>query len=60
MQIGDIEKNYFAKIAQFLFIYLFMDKNKVKGAPQVSGLSLKLHFCMFKSSQGKHNSLNSH
>jgi hypothetical protein len=32
----------------------------VKGTTQVSGHSLKLHFCMFKISQRKHNSLNCH
>jgi len=32
----------------------------VKGATQVNGYSLKLHFCMFKRSQGKHNSLDCH
>jgi hypothetical protein len=32
----------------------------VKGATQVNGYSLKLHFCMFKGSQGKHNSLDCH
>jgi hypothetical protein len=29
----------------------------VKGATQVSGHSLKLHFYMFEKSQGKHNKL---
>jgi len=37
-----------------------MDKIKVKGGTQVSGHFLKLHFCMFERSQGKHNSLNYH
>jgi hypothetical protein len=32
----------------------------VKGATQVDGHSLKLHFCMFERSQGKHNSLDYH
>jgi hypothetical protein len=32
-------------------------KNIVEGATQVSGHSLKLHFCMFERSQGEHNSL---
>ncbi len=34
--------------------------NIVKGATQVNGHSLKLHFCMFENSQGKHNSLDYH
>jgi hypothetical protein len=34
-----------------------MDKIAVKGATQVSGHSLKPHFCMFEKSQGKYNSL---
>jgi len=37
-----------------------MDKIIVKGATQKSGHSLKLHFCMFERSQGKHNNLNCH
>jgi hypothetical protein len=36
---------------------LYLGKNIVKGATQVSGHSLKLHFCMFEKSQGKHNKL---
>ncbi len=28
------------------------------GATKVSGHFLKLHFCMFEKSQGKHNNLN--
>ncbi len=32
----------------------------VIGVTQVSGHSLKLHFCMFERSQGKHNSLDCH
>ncbi len=32
----------------------------VKGTTQVCGHSLKLHFCMFEISQGKHNSLDCH
>jgi hypothetical protein len=35
-------------------------KNIVKEATQVSGHSLKLHFCMFERSQVKHNSLDCH
>jgi len=34
-----------------------MGKNTVKGATQVSGHSLKQHFCMFEIWQMKHNSL---
>jgi hypothetical protein len=34
-----------------------MDKIRVKGATQVSEHYLKLYFCMFEKSQGKHNSL---
>jgi hypothetical protein len=60
VQNGTLRKITFAKIAQILFIYLFMYKNIVKGDTQVSGHSLKLHFCMFERSQGKHNSLNCH
>jgi len=37
-----------------------MGKNIVKGATQVSGHSLKLHFCMFEKSQMKHNSFDFH
>jgi hypothetical protein len=36
------------------------DKNIVKRATQVHRHSLKLHFCMFEISKGKHNSLNCH
>jgi hypothetical protein len=32
----------------------------VKGATQMSGHSLKLHFCMFERLEGKHNSLDCH
>jgi hypothetical protein len=32
----------------------------VKIATQVSGHSLKLRFCMFEKSQGRHNSLDCH
>ncbi len=35
-------------------------KMTIKGATQVSGHSLKLHFCMFEKSQAKHNSLDFH
>jgi len=38
----------------------FMGKIIIKGAIQVSGHSLKLHFCMFERSQMKHNNLNYH
>jgi len=37
-----------------------MGKIIVKGATQVNGHSLKLHFCMFEKSQGKHNGLDCH
>jgi hypothetical protein len=37
-----------------------MGKNMVKGATQVSGHFLKLHFCMFERSQMKHNNLDCH
>jgi hypothetical protein len=37
-----------------------VSKNIVKGATQLSGHSLKLHFGMFERSQGKHNSLDYH
>jgi len=37
-----------------------MGKIIVNGTTQVSGHSLKLHFCMFERSQGKHNSLDCH
>jgi hypothetical protein len=33
-------------------------KITVKGATQLNGHSVNLHFCMFERSQGKHNSLN--
>jgi len=36
---------------------LYLGKNMVKGTTQVSGHSLKLHFCMFEKSQRKHNKL---
>jgi hypothetical protein len=32
----------------------------IKGATQVNGHPLKLYFCMFEKSQGKHNSLDFH
>jgi hypothetical protein len=35
-------------------------KNIVKRATQVHGHSLKLNFCLFERSQGKHNSLDCH
>ncbi len=35
-------------------------KITIKRATQVSGHSLKLHFCMFEKSQGRHNSLDCH
>jgi 2-iminoacetate synthase ThiH len=37
-----------------------MGKSIIKRATQVSGHSLKLHFCMFEKSQGRHNSLDCH
>jgi hypothetical protein len=37
-----------------------MGKNIVIGATQMSGHSLKLHFCMFERSQVKHNNLDCH
>jgi hypothetical protein len=37
-----------------------MGKITIKEATQVNGHSLKLHFCMFEKSQGKHNSLDYH
>jgi hypothetical protein len=37
-----------------------VSKITVKGATQVSGHSLKLHYHMFEKSQDKHNSLNCH
>jgi hypothetical protein len=37
-----------------------MGKITIKGATQISGHSLKLHFCMFERSQGKRNSLDCH
>jgi hypothetical protein len=37
-----------------------MGKIIIKGATQVNGHSLKLHFFMFEKSQGKHNSLDCH
>jgi hypothetical protein len=36
----------------------YMGKNIVKGATQGSEHFLKLYFCMFEISQGKHNNLN--
>jgi hypothetical protein len=40
--------------------FIMVGKNKVEGAIQVSGHSLKEHFCMFERSQRKHNNLDSH
>jgi hypothetical protein len=37
-----------------------MGKITVKGTTQVCGHSLKLQFCMFERSQGKHNGLDCH
>jgi hypothetical protein len=37
-----------------------MGKIIIKGATQMSGHSLKLHFCMFERSQGKHKSFDCH
>ncbi len=37
-----------------------LGKNIVKRTTQVNGHSLKVHFCMFKKSQGKQNSLDYH
>jgi hypothetical protein len=39
---------------------ILWDKNFVIRATQVSGHSLKPHFCMFEISQMKHNSLDCH
>jgi hypothetical protein len=39
---------------------LDMGKNTIKGAIQVNGHSLKLHFCIFEKSQRKHNDLDFH
>jgi hypothetical protein len=38
----------------------YQGKITMKGATQVNGHSLKLHFCMFERSQGKYNSLDCH
>jgi hypothetical protein len=45
-----------------IFVQIIIDwgKNKVKGATQVSGHFLKLHFYMFERSQVKHNSSDCH
>jgi hypothetical protein len=43
-----------------LIMKIFANKNIIKGATQVNGHSLKLHFCMFERSQVKHNSLDYH
>jgi hypothetical protein len=34
-----------------------LGKNKVKGATQMNGHSIKQHFCMFEKSQVKYNNL---
>ncbi len=48
----------FVNLINFLCNSLYIvGKNIVKGATQMSGHSLKLHFCMFKISWVKHNSL---
>jgi hypothetical protein len=39
---------------------LGLGKITIKGTSQGSGHSLKLHFCMFEISQGKHNNLDCH
>ncbi len=39
---------------------IVIGKNIVKDSTQVNGHSLKLHFCIFKRSQRKHNSLDCH
>jgi hypothetical protein len=41
-------------------VFLLVGKIIVKGATQVSGQFLKLHFCMFEKSQKKHNNLDCH
>jgi hypothetical protein len=57
--------NLLIKIAQGNLNYT-CKYNEPKGkiianrATQVSGHSLKLYFCMFERSQGKHNSLDCH
>jgi hypothetical protein len=43
-----------------LYFQMHMSKIIVKGATQVIGHSLKLQFCMFERSQGKHNSVDCH
>jgi hypothetical protein len=41
-------------------LWLNLGKDLVKGAAQVRGHSLKLHFCMFEKSQENHNNLDCH
>jgi hypothetical protein len=56
---------YFSKtkhrvLQSYSWIYSCLGKIIVKGVTQVSGYSLKLLFCMFKRSQGRHNSVEGH
>jgi hypothetical protein len=49
--------NYYASL---LIFQTYKNTIIIKGATQMSGHSLKLHFCMFERSQGKHNNLDCH
>jgi hypothetical protein len=44
----------------WFFFFFFTSKIIVKGVTQINGHFLKLHFCMFEISQGKHNSWDFH
>ncbi len=43
-----------------LELLLILGKITIKRTTQVGGHSLKLHFCIFERSQGKHNCLDYH
>ncbi len=48
---------YIIKSTFHYSILILLGKNTIKGTIQMIGHSLKLHFCMFEKSQGKHNIL---
>jgi hypothetical protein len=51
----------FPVLPSFLVVlFLMVGKNIIKGATQVSGHFLELHFCMFEKSQVKDNNLDCH
>jgi hypothetical protein len=65
-KISTFNKSLWYMLFTIIYIYFIyhlwfnLGKDIVKGATQVWGHSLKLYFCMFKSSKGNHNNLDYH